>query len=298
MPLARAAALLPTGTLLDGAMGTQLLARGLDLTAQAPESWNLEHPDQVREIHAHYLRAGANAIQTNTFGANRYRLATRGLQDLTTDYNLAGAVLAREAAGPERVVIGAIGPTGATPPPQGDAILAELEGAFAEQAMALADGGVDLLHVETMYHPKEARAALRGCRIGAPQLPVIASVTCRCAGSAYSTGLGYGPETIVQAFLEEGAQAIGVNCTLEPASMLDLVRLLRERTSLPIIARPTIAPSHSPPLLPEEFATGVLALLAVGADAVGGCCGTGPVDIAAARAALDDEASRETRQAS
>jgi len=284
-----AADLLPPGTLLDGAMGTQLMARGLDLAAEAPESWNIEHPSEVRAIHASYLSAGSNAIQTNTFGANRFRLATRGLDDRVYDFNVAGAALARDAAGRNGVVIGSIGPTGTTPPPEGDANLTALEEAYAEQALALAHGGVDLLHLETAYHPKEARAAVRGCRIGAPDLPIIASLTCRQEGSIYTTGLGFAPEVLVQAFLEEGAEGIGVNCTLEPASMLDIVRMLRARTELPVIAMPTIAPTNAAPLLPGEFATGVLALHAVGADAVGGCCGTGPADIQAARHALDEQ---------
>lgn len=281
-----AAELLSQGTLLDGGMGTELLGRGLDLEVEPAEFWNVTRPETVAEIHKRYAAAGSTAIQTNTFGANRYRLARYGLADRVNELNLAAARLAREAA-PGAVILGAIGPTGARPPPQGDANLAELEEIFAEQAAALYRGEVDLLHVETMDHPKEARAAVRGCRIGAPELPVVASLTCRQEGRVYSTGLGFGPEVLVQAFLEEGAQGIGVNCTLAPADMLDLVRDLRARTDAPILAAPTIAPHNAAPLLPEEFATGALALLAVGATAVGGCCGTGPADIAAARAAID-----------
>ena len=292
------AELLPRGTLLDGAMGTQLMARGLDLASEAPESWNVARPSEVRDIHLRYLEAGAEAIQTNTFGANAFRLAPRGLAELGFEYNVAGATLARDAAGRDGTVIGVLGPSGATPPPEGDASLVALEQAFAEQALALAQGGVDLLHVETMYHPKEARAALRGCRIGAPDLPVLASFTCRLEASGYTTGLGFSPDALVQVFVEERADALGVNCTLEPASMLDMVRDLRARTELPLVAMPTIAPANAAPLLPGEFATGVLALHAVGADAVGGCCGTGPADIAAARSALDEQRSRAARRAS
>jgi 5-methyltetrahydrofolate--homocysteine methyltransferase len=279
--------LLPTGTLLDGGVGTQLLARGLDLAVEPPEIWNLSRPEQVLDVHSRYRQAGATALQTNSFGGNRRRLAGYGLADQVFDLNAAAARLARQAAGPKLAVIGSIGPSGTTPPPEGDASLGELEEMFAEQAAALAHGGVDALHVETMYHPKEARAALRGCRLGAPALPVIASLTCRMEGAHYATGLGYGPEPIVQAFVEEGAAGLGVNCTLTPADMLDLVRLLRRRTTGPILAKPTIAPQNGAPLLPGEFATGALALLAAGATAVGGCCGSGPADIAAARAAID-----------
>jgi len=286
--MASFASLLPRGTLLDGAMGTELIAAGLDPATEPADGWNLAHPRRVRAIHDAYLRAGAHAIQTNTFGANRVRLAAAGLADRVFEINAAGATLACDAArGTGARVIGSLGPSGATPPPEGSANLALLEQAFAEQAGALAAGGVDMLHVETMYHPKEARAAVRGCRIGAPQLPVIASVTCRREGSVYSTGLGFSPDTILQAFREEGASAVGVNCTLMPANMLDLIRAVRARTTLPLVACPTAARPGITRLSPHAFATGALALLSAGADIVGGCCGTGPDDIAATRAALD-----------
>jgi homocysteine S-methyltransferase len=276
---------LPHGSLLDGAMGTELLAHGLDAAHESPESWNLERPDVVSEIHARYYGAGARAVQTNTFGANRFRLAHYGEAGEVRAYNIAAVRLALDARPHEdSFVIGSLGPTGLTPPPEGNADLLALEEAFAEQAAALAEGGVHLLHVETLYHPKEARAALRGCRLGAPDLPVIASMTCRAERSGFATLLGFSPENMLQAFVEEGADAVGANCTLAPADLLDLVRLLRTRTLLPVIARPTIAPTGAAPLLPGEFATGVRALFAVGATAVGGCCGAGPRDIAAARA--------------
>jgi 5-methyltetrahydrofolate--homocysteine methyltransferase len=161
-----------------------------------------------------------------------------------------------------------------------------MEDAFAEQAMALAEGGVDLLHIETMYHPKEARAALRGVRLGAPGLPVVASMTCKLAAGGYATPLGFGPEVMLATFLEENADGVGANCTLSPASMLDLVRLLRARTKLPIFAKPTATPGPAEHVLAPHLAQGALALIAAGATAVGGCCGTTPDDIAGMRAAL------------
>ncbi|RMH37748.1 MAG: homocysteine S-methyltransferase family protein [Deltaproteobacteria bacterium] len=285
-PMVSLAELLPRGSLLDGAMGTELIGRGLDLSVEPPERWNVTRPDAVRDVHARYAAAGAVAVQTNTFGANSFRLAAYGVAGAVREWNAAAVRLARESA-PGCAIIGSIGPTGATPPPEGDAILADLEAAFAEQAAALADAGADALHVETMYHPKEARAAVRGCRIGAPGVPVIASFTCRIEAGHVTTGFGFPAESLLQAFLEEGAAGVGVNCTLAPADMLDAVRTIRRRTALPIVARPTIVPTNAAPLLPGEFATGALALIAAGATAVGGCCGTGPADIASARTALD-----------
>jgi methionine synthase I (cobalamin-dependent) len=277
----------PTRLLLDGAVGTELIARGLAAGSECPEAWNLERPDDVQALHAAYFEAGAQAVQTNTFGGNRLRLSLFGRQTEVRSLNVAAALLAREVRPTGAFVIGSLGPTGALPPPEGNADLIELEDTYAEQAMALSEGGVDALHIETQYHPKEARAAIRGAREGAPGLRLIASMTCRRHGSSYTTRLGFAPEVLLQVFLEEGVHAVGLNCTLAPADMLDLVRLIKGRTELPILAKPALAPNGTTRLPPEEMATGALALFAAGAWAVGGCCGAGPDHIRAAKAALD-----------
>jgi 5-methyltetrahydrofolate--homocysteine methyltransferase len=287
---------LPRRALLDGGVGTELIARGLRVSKDCAEAWNVERADEVRKIHAAYFAAGADVVQTNTFGGTRLRLSAFRRQTEVRALNLAAALLAREVRPPGGLVVGDVGPTGAIPPPEGKADLIELEDCYAEQAMVLAEGGVDLIHIETMYHPKEARAAIRGVKEGAPGLGVVASMTCRrtpsvgsAAGIGYATPLGFPPEVMLSAFLEEDVDGVGVNCTLAPADMLDLIRALRARTDLPIWAKPTVAPSSSAPLLPEELATGALALFAVGATAVGGCCGAGPADIAAVRKAVDGD---------
>lgn len=269
-------------------MGTSLIGRGLEVGKEPTEGWNVARPDDVKAVHEAFIRAGSMAIQTNTFGANRMRLHAYGRAENIRLLNVEGVLLARQAAGNQDVlVIGNLGPTSHVPPPEGDANLLELEYAFAEQASALADGGVDILHIETLYHPKEARAAVRGCRAGAPDIPVVASMTCTAVGESYRTTMGFPAESMIAAIVEEGAEGIGANCTLVPADMLDLVRLLIEKSGLPVFAKPTVAPDGGAPLYPEEFATGVTALFAVGARAVGGCCGTGPADIEAASAAID-----------
>lgn len=278
---------LPPRLLLDGAVGTELVVRGLVLGRDCPESWNVDRADVVRGLHEAYFDAGAGAVQTNTFGANRFRLMSHGRQTDVRQLNVAGALLVREVRPQGKLVIGSVGPTGALPPPEGTADLIELEDAFAEQAMALAEGGVDFIHIETLYHPKEARAAIRGCREGAPGLRVVASMTCRRTGPSYSTTLGFTPDVMLATFLEEGVHAVGANCTLTPADMLDLVRFLRARTELPIFAKPTLSPSRTTRLPPGELGAGALALFAAGASAVGGCCGTSPEAILAARNAID-----------
>src|SRR5262249_15548834 len=146
--------------LLDGAIGTELIARGLRVREECPEAWNVERPDEVRAIHAAYARAGSQAVQTNSFGATRPRLRRFGLEARVRELNLQAARLAREGA-PGCVVVGSLGPSGENLPLGAQLDLAWLEEAFAEAAAALAEGGVDAIHVETMFHPGELVAAVR-----------------------------------------------------------------------------------------------------------------------------------------
>jgi methionine synthase I (cobalamin-dependent) len=275
------------GGVLDGGIGTELIARGLRIGKDPAEGWNISHPNVLRDLHAAYFEAGAVAVQTNTFGGTRLRLTQFRRQAEVRALNLAGCLLAREARPIGKRVIGAIGPTGAIPPPEGRADLIELEDNFAEQAMYLAEGGVDVLHLETFYHPKEARAAARGAREGAPGLPIVGSMTCKMSErGGYQTAMGFTPEAMLAAFLEEGVDGVGVNCMLAPGPMVELVSFIRLRTPLPIWARPTGKPTEGPPVDPEELARIAEDLFSAGATAVGGCCGTGPAHIAALAAQL------------
>ncbi|MBT8492985.1 MAG: homocysteine S-methyltransferase family protein, partial [Deltaproteobacteria bacterium] len=150
----------------------------------------------------------------------------------------------------------------------------------------LSEGGVDFLHVETLYHPKEVRAALRGCRFGAPDLPVVSSLACRKAAGGYLTHIGFSAEHLVQVMAEERADGVGVNCSMAPGDMLDLVNAVAAIVNAPIFAQPTIAPDGGAPLYPAEFAAGVTGLFSAGARAVGGCCGTSAQDVELAYAAM------------
>tara|TARA_R110002096_G_scaffold299503_2_gene494010 strand:+ start:83280 stop:84158 length:879 start_codon:yes stop_codon:yes gene_type:complete len=277
---------LPQQLLLDGGFGTSLMERGLDVTNEATASWNLTHPEDVLEVHRSFANAGAGALQTNTFGANRLALAGRGAIDVR-ECNLAAVRLAKEAASAQTLVIGCIGPTALIPPPQGDANLIDLEEAFAEQASLLAEGGVDFLHIETMAHPKEMRAALRGSREGAPGLAVVVSISARRTAERYKTTQGFSIKSMMKVAREERADGLGANCMLSPADMLNLTKMMVDASEVPVFAQPTIAPDGGAPLYPDEFAEGVAALFEAGARAVGGCCGTGAKDLDSARRRLD-----------
>ncbi len=288
---------LPPRLLLDGGVGTALIARGLDLGRAPPEAWNLARPEVVEEVHRRFVEAGCGAVQTNTFGGNRVRLRSYGMEGEVAAVNRAALERARLALPDHVHVIASLGPSGAIPPPEGDADLHDLEDVFAEQASAIAEaseGRVALLHLESFYHPKELRAALRGCRDGAPGLPVAASFACNQTKAGFRTAMGFPAEVLLAVALEERADAVGANCWLPPGPMLPLIERMVARSPVPVFAKPIVAPAGSPPLLPGEFAAGVIALFEAGARAVGGCCGAGPADLAAAALAMmsPDERAR------
>jgi 5-methyltetrahydrofolate--homocysteine methyltransferase len=276
--------------LLDGAIGTELIARGLRVRAESPESWNLSRPDDIRAVHAAYAEAGAEAVQTNTFGATRPRLARFGLADQLHDICEAAVQLAREAA-PRAIVIGSLGPTGETIPLGGDSDLGWLRAAFAEPAAVLAAAGVDAIHLETQFHPAELQAAIAGVRAGAPSLPLIASMALMPGASGLETPHGVPMASMVRALKANLPDAVGANCAIEAERMLQVVLELRERLDLPVWAKPQAKISDKCATgrskeTPETFARHAVALVEAGASAVGGCCGTTPATIAALRAAL------------
>lgn len=267
--------------LFDGALGTELMARGLP-EGTPPEAWNVERPDLVREVHAAYFAAGADVVSTNSFGGSPVKLAAHGLERRAYELNRTAARLAREAAPAGRYVAGSIGPSGKFLKPQGEYTEEELEAAFAEQARGLADGGADILIVETQYDLREALAALRGAR-SAAALPVFVTMTFNAFPRGYFTLMG---DTVPRAAAEleqAGALALGANCTLNSEQMVGCVRALREATALPLIAQanagqPVIADDgrvvYSQGL--DDYVRFVPGIVAAGAGFVGGCCGTDP----------------------
>ena len=275
--------------LLDGAMGTQLQARGLQ-PGETPELWNLTRPDDVRAIHEAYYQAGAQVVYTNTFGANRAKY--HGNAPLA-DVIAAGVAIAREAASGasasdgRRFVALDIGPTGRLLKPAGDFEFDAAYDAFAEQVRVGAEAGADLVVIETMADAYELKAAVLAAKENA-NLPVLATVALGSDGNLLT-----GADVDCVAAILQGLRvdALGFNCGFGPEKMLPCVRRLASLTSLPIIAKPNAGMPRVEDgrtvydLGPEDFAKGVMALIEAGASIVGGCCGSTSAHVAALHAA-------------
>ncbi|MGA3267729.1 MAG: homocysteine S-methyltransferase family protein [Verrucomicrobiota bacterium] len=265
--------------LTDGAWGTQLQTRGL-APGDAPDLWNLTHPERVAEVARAYVTAGAQVILTNTFGANRFRLAEAGAAERVKEVNEAGARLSRVAAGKNAVVFASMGPSGKMLM-SGDVTGDELTAAFIEQAQALAGGGADGLVVETMQDLDEARIAVAAAKTTG--LPVVASMVFDSGKDKDRTMMGTTPEQAAAGLLDAGADVIGANCGQGIAGFVKICsRLKAAAGGHPIWIK---ANAGLPQIIdgkavyattPAEFAGCVPAVLAAGAGFVGGCCGTSP----------------------
>lgn len=271
--------------LLDGAMGTMLMAEGL-AGGDVPERWNLEKPETVKSVHRRYFEAGADVVLTNTFGANRPKLKKKQLGGEVFQLNALGAKLAKAVSPPDRFVAGDIGPSGELIAPLGNLSAKDLEEVFADQAQALTSGGVDLILVQTMFSLQEALAALRGVRKVSP-CPVFVCMTYERKEAGFFTMMGETPEACTRALADEGADGVGGNCTIGSKEMIPLATILRASTGLPIVVQPN---AGKPSLKdgrtvygqePEEFAEDIQTMVEAGVNVVGGCCGTTPEFISA-----------------
>jgi len=281
--------------LADGAMGTVLYARGIFIN-RCYDELNLSDPALILSIHEEYLQAGAEILETNTFGANSFRLARHGLAGKVAEINAAGVKLARQAvehlkdkqAG-EAWVGGSVGPLGVRLEPLGKTGLDEARAAFAEQIKALSDAGADLLIIETMPALNEAHEALMAAREVAPNLPVLAMVTVDDDSNCLD---GSSPEQAAVKLTEWGASAIGVNCSTGPATVLTALEAMRKATTLPLAAMPNAGMPRAVEgrniylCSPEYMASFARKAIAAGAQIVGGCCGTTPNHIRAMRSAM------------
>jgi homocysteine S-methyltransferase len=280
---------------LDGAMGTMLYGRGVFVHV-CYDQLNLTQPELVREIHAEYVAAGADVIETNTFGANPVKLSSHGLEDDTEAINAAAARLAREAAGDRVSVVGAMGPLGIRIEPFGPTARDEAEGYFARQTLGLLAGGVDGFILETFADLEELLAAYRAVRT-ASDLPVIAQMTITDGGK---TGYGTDVEAIARQLDEAGADVIGLNCAVGPAGMLDAIERMAAVTQRPLSAQPNaglprdVGDRKMYLASPEYMARYARRFIEVGARFVGGCCGTTPEHIKKIR---DQVATLQPRRA-
>jgi methionine synthase I (cobalamin-dependent)/5,10-methylenetetrahydrofolate reductase len=261
----------------DGAMGTMLYAKGIFLN-RCFDELNLSTPDLVAEVHREYVRAGADILETNTFGANRFKLASFGLADKTRAINTQGARIARHAARDAAWVAGSIGPLGMRIEPWGRTSIAEAEDAFREQAVALADGGVDLFMLETFRDLAELAAAIRALRSVSP-LPIVAQMTTEADGASLD---GTPTEQFTAELEKAGADVIGVNCSVGPAAMLETIESMARVTNARLIAQPNAGRPRDVEgrnlylCSPDYMATYARRFIAAGARIVGGCCGTTP----------------------
>ncbi|MFY9609364.1 MAG: bifunctional homocysteine S-methyltransferase/methylenetetrahydrofolate reductase [Blastocatellia bacterium] len=274
----------------DGAMGTELYSRGVYIN-RCYDELNLLSADLVLGVQRDYVKAGADIIETNTYGANRSKLGGYGLEDKTFEINHAGARIAREAAGERAFVAGAIGPLGIRIEPYGPTSLEEARAIFREQAEGLVEGGVDLIVLETFSDLAEIQQALLAVR-SLCDLPIVAQMTIQTDGS---TSFGTSPKLLANQLDEWGADVIGLNCSVGPATMLEGIEEMREVTRRKLVAQPNGGMPRQVDgrmfymASPEYMAKYAKRLIQAGAKFVGGCCGTTPKhikEIANAAAAL------------
>ena len=292
MPAPFVAALIERPLLGDGAMGTMLYARGVPLDS-CFDVLNASDPKIVQSIHAEYIQAGADCIETNTFGANRFKLAVHGSAARVREINRSGARLARdvrESMGRDVFVLGSIGPLGKYLAPLGSVEPDEARAAFFEQAEGLLEGGVDAFVVETFSDPVEMQMAVEAIR-SLTELPIVTQVAFTDDGVTF---FGRAPAAVVRALRELPIQAVGANCSVGSSTLYDILeQMLPEAGGLPVIIQPNAGlPSRVGERLiylssPTYMADYAARMVAAGARMVGGCCGTTPQHVRAMREALD-----------
>jgi methionine synthase I (cobalamin-dependent)/5,10-methylenetetrahydrofolate reductase len=272
----------PEGVVVfDGAMGTMLYARGVFIN-QCYDELNTRAPDLVRAVHAEYAKAGAEVLETNTFGANRIKLTQYGLEAHTGDFNLAAARIARDVAGDTCLVAGAVGPLGIRLEPYGPTSLEEARSTFAEQMAALKEGGADLFIIETFGDLEEIAQAVKAARDVDPTMPVVAQMT---IGTDGHTPFGASSEDVARWLDGLGADVIGLNCSVGPQGILEgverMVHVTRRKLSAqPNAGMPRDVGGRAMYMASAEYmATYARHLVQAGAKLVGGCCGTTPEHI-------------------
>lgn len=273
--------------LFDGAMGTMMYNKGIYIN-RCYDELNLSSPDLVADCHREYVAAGADVVETNTFGANRVKLLAHGFEDRLQDINREGARMAREAVGDTALVAGAVGPLGIKIEPWGPTSVEEAREMFAEQIRALCDGGIDCIVLETFGDLNEIHQALTAAQ-EVCELPVLAHMTLQGDGNSL---YGTPPELFARRLQEWGAAVVGVNCSVGPEIALQAVERIAKVVTCPIAIQPNAGVPRNVEgrniylASPEYFEEYAKRFLLVGARVVGGCCGTTPAHIKAMRKAV------------
>jgi 5-methyltetrahydrofolate--homocysteine methyltransferase len=274
-------------------MGSFLMERGLK-PGDAPESFNLERPDVLREVAGLYLEAGAEVVQTNTFGGSALKLAAYGLDDRTEEINRLAVEAVREVVGDRAYVSGSCGPSGATLRPYGDAAPDDVRESFRRQVRGLVEAGVDVLCVETMTDLNEARLAVEASKGVSAGIPVMATMTFDATPRGFYTIMGVDIPSAAEGLLEAGADLVGSNCGNGIENMVAIARefractdapmLIQSNAGLPQLMDGAVVYGESPQFMAEKARE----LLGIGVQVVGGCCGTTPEHISAIRRALTE----------
>lgn len=265
----------------DGAWGTFLQKKGLQ-PGECPEEWNISRPDDVLAIAQSYVNAGADMIETNSFGGSYFKLKNYGFETRVFEINKSAAEISRKAAGSDRFVLGSIGPTGKLLMME-EVTEDELYNAFKEQSIALEAGGADAIVIETMTDLEEARIAVKAAKENT-SCEVICTMTFdKIIGGEYRTMMGISPTEMTEALVEAGAEIIGANCGNGIADMIGIVKEIRQANAkVPILIHANAGMPHyhdgetTFPESPNDMAARVKEIVEAGANIIGGCCGTTP----------------------
>jgi len=272
----------------DGAWGTFLQKKGLK-PGECPEEWNISRPDDVFEIAQSYVNAGADMIETNSFGGSYFKLKNYGFETRVFEINKAAAEISRKAAGSDRFVLGSIGPTGKLLIME-EVTEDELYNAFKEQSMALEAGGADAIVIETMTDLEEARIAVKAAKENTSSEVICTMTFDKIIGGEYRTMMGISPTEMTEALVEAGAEVIGANCGNGITDMIGIVKEIRRaNATIPILIHANAGMPHyhdgetTFPESPNDMAARVKEIVEAGANIIGGCCGTTPDHICEVR---------------
>ena len=276
----------------DGAMGTMLMQRGLE-PGRCPESLNLTQPQILEEIAGLYLDAGADIIETNTFGASPLKLAQYGLEAKTDRINQSAVHAVRSVVGDRAYVAGCCGPSGRMLKPYGDTDAADVYGSYLEQVRSLIDAGVDLICVETMIDLAEAKLLVKAAKEVSPETPVTATMTFDATPKGFYTIMGVSVKDAASGLQDAGADVVGSNCGNGIEKMIEIARNFRECTDLPLIIQSNAGlpemkggvPVYGE--TPEFMADKARQLVSAGVSIIGGCCGTTPQHTSTIRKMVD-----------